>query len=194
MGQLAKNIFTLISLITVLTGCAVYEPQSESKKRLWRIEQNGFGKFVYCQTDIDCPERTPKTLNAYNSKPQKTQTTQDFDASKVVAKVYFAFGKANLSQASIKTLKGIAPQLKGNQIIVLRGWTDPVSGKNSIVNQKLALQRATTVQKWLRQHGVRSEIQLKSQPPCCNDSTATARSPDSVRVKMRIVTIELLAQ
>ena len=177
-------------MVLTLVGCNL--PGGGTNKRLWRIEQNGFGKFAYCQTGIDCPERTQKTIAAYNRQPTSTRPVPDNQSSRVVAQVYFGFAKSGLSPVAVRTLQKTLPQLKGQQRILLRGWTDPVSGKNSPVNQKLARQRAQNVKNWLVKKGVKaSVIRLESQPPCCNNQNATAKSAETVRAGMRIVTIEL---
>ncbi len=192
MAKLAKTFNgTAIILIFLGLGACTMTNNSAHNKRLWRIEQNAFGYFAYCQTGIDCPERTQKTLASRKPSVPPTQLPA-FDQSKVVAQVYFGFGKAALAGQSINTLKRALPQLKSNQRIILRGWTDPVSGKNSAVNQKLARQRAQNVKSWLVKKGIKaSVIKLESEPPCCNNPSATAKSPDAVRSKMRTVTIEI---
>ncbi len=195
MEKLAKTINLGVMGLGALTLSACVAPVQKSnlnQRTVWRIEQNPVGKFTYCQTGLDCPERTEKTIRQRRVEPQPT-VLPEFDQKKVVAQVYFAFGKGTVTGRSKTILAQALPKMKSAKKLILRGWTDPVGGVNSPVNRKLALLRAEGVKRWLVANGVdASIIAIEAYPPCCNNPLATAKSPDTVRSKMRTVTIERL--
>lgn len=191
MEKLAKTV-TAAFIAAFLTACST-NGNSIYSKHFWRIEQNTQGQFVYCQTGADCPERTRKTLAVRDAKPLPPPSLPGPDRPKVVTQVYFGFAKANLTASGKKILINVLPEMKGEKRLLIRGWTDPVGGKTSLVNQKLAKSRAIAVKNWLIKAGVdSSSIKVETQPPCCNNPNATSKSPETVRSKMRTVTVELL--
>ncbi len=152
--------------------------------RLWRIEQNTVGRFVFCQTG-DCPERTPKTI-----KTARTAAPTPGPLAAERYEVRFALGSARLDKSAVSRLKAWLPTLRTASTVHLRGWTDPVSGRRSKLNQRLSEKRVAAVKNWLVKQGIeRTRVSTDSQPPCCNLS-ATAQSPDRIRRQMRIVTIQ----
>ena len=190
METLAK-LNTAAIIVIVTSGCTATDSNQIQSKRLWRIEQNASGLFAYCQSTVDCPERTQKTL-ATKKEPVKQANLPEFDQKRVVAQVYFAFGKATITGNNKTVLKNSLPRLKQGKRLLVRGWTDPVGGVDSPVNRKLARIRAEQVKKWLIANGVSAAvITVEAYPPCCNNAKATAKSPESVRSKMRTVTIEM---
>lgn len=188
MDQPAKIL--IVMLCALLSACA--QPREGSVNaldgRLWRIEQNTVGRFVFCQAG-ECPERTPKTLKQ-RARPTELPSVASRDRNEV----RFALGRASLNRAAMTRLKALLPQLKQAEAIQLRGWTDPVSGRHSKVNRRLSERRVNAVKHWLIQHGItQTKISTDSQPPCCNRD-ATANSPDSIRKQMRVVTITIEAR
>lgn len=182
----------MVLLCALVSACAMPRQGGSTPfdGRLWRIEQNTVGRFVYCQA-ADCPERTPKTI-----KTAKAAAVIPQPGPMVAERheVRFAFGSARLNRAAVARLNALLPQLKQADRLQLRGWTDPVSGKHSTVNRRLSASRVATVKHWLIQHGVaRTRISTDSQPPCCNRD-ATASSPDSIRSQMRVVTLSIEAR
>lgn len=177
------------ALCALLSACVhpdVGGGQSDAfASRLWRVEQDEIGKFVFCQPD-DCPKRTPKTLKTV----RKAEYVPPVLERKERNEVKFAFGSAQLNKSAQAKLKRLLPELREATAVQLRGWTDPVSGRNSKVNQRLSERRVSAVKTWLMKQGInRKIISTDSQPPCCN-LNATAKSPDRIRSQMRIVTIE----
>ena len=184
MDQPAKILIVL--LCALVSSCAVPREGGPTALdgRLWRIEQNTVGRFVYCQAP-DCPERTPKTIKTARAAalPSDPVATDQHE-------VRFALGSARLNRMAVARLNALLPQLKQAETIALRGWTDPVSGRHSKVNQRLSARRVSAVKNWLVRQGIaHSTISTDSQPPCCNRD-ATASSPDSIRRQMRVVSIE----
>ena len=190
MDKLAK-INAAAIIVMVSSGCAITDNNQAQTNRLWRIEQNASGNFAYCQAGVDCSERTPKTLATRKNSVQQA-ALPEFDQKRVVAQVYFAFGKATITGNNKTVLKNSLTKLKQGKRLLVRGWTDPVGGIDSPVNRKLARIRAEQVKKWLVANGISaSVITVEAYPPCCNNPSATAKSPDAVRSKMRTVTIEI---
>lgn len=190
MEKLAKTllILGLAYLPVACTSISSGDPVGQSK---WQIAQNIQGKFVYCQTNRDCPKRTEKSFAVKKESVVKPQVAQKQE-NKILAKVFFKFGSAVLDKRSAASLTQVLPNLKNtDDVVVLRGWTDPVAGKNSKVNQKLARKRANNTKAWLLKKGVKAQIHIETEPPCCNNQTATEHSPESIRKHMRVVTIEL---
>ena len=139
---------------------------SHTAMKKWQLTQNN-QRYVFCDAEKnECYVRTPKTLLAKKTvaatvKPSETETVQ--------ASVFFAFNDAKLNQATIVGLTQNLLSLKEAKSVWLRGWTDPVGGKSSLKNKKLAEQRIAAVLDWLQNNGLQNvQIEKLMDPPCCN--------------------------
>jgi outer membrane protein OmpA-like peptidoglycan-associated protein len=124
---------------------------------------------VFCDAEkSECYLRTPKTLLAKKTVAAVVNTPAS-EVETVQASVFFAFNDAKLNQITIVGLTQNLLSLKEAKSVWLRGWTDPVGGKSSLKNKKLAEQRIKAVLDWLQNNGLQNvQIEKLTDPPCCN--------------------------
>ena len=155
----------LIPLVLCVLSACNLPGKSTNSLRDFTIEQNTIGTYVFC-TNADCPKATAKTIA--QAIPYIPSVPAVNAAPQYKYKVYFALGKAGLDRTATNHLNRWLPELKQANTIYLRGWADSVGGKNTTINRRLSKQRALNVQAWLKKRGVRAQVVLNSQPPCCN--------------------------
>lgn len=142
--------------------------------------------YVLCEQGVACDNRTVKTL--IGQKPKETVSSGDIHT------VYFQFGSSTLGQIEKDFLRDVFVQVKGDTTVKLRGWTDPVGGEVSKKNIALAKARVNAVAQELVKNNVKGfnlTMDMDFSPPCCVKQ-GTAKSPDSVRKHMRLVSIEFI--
>lgn len=144
--------------------------------------------FVTCVGIDGCPVRTTKTL-AEREQPKVVTPIPYKSESAYTEKVYFNFGSSKLTDAAKTALTKQVETFKGQKIITLRGWTDPVGGMRSKKNRALAKARTQTVRGFLKMQGVQANFRLQYNPPCCSKAGVSAQSPDEVRKGMRVVEV-----
>lgn len=166
---------------------------SGDKKAYFDINQarGVYLPFYVCEIDSSCVLPTEKTLKDIKPKSNELATAIKNNSYSVS----FEFNSSKLTHTEFsKLLHFASSNLKDDVQIVLRGWTDPIGGKLSRKNQKLAKERVKTVKRELQQFGKDIHLNFRFDelfnPPCCN-LDATKDSSDEIRKKMRIVEIDI---
>ena len=146
------------------------------------VNQDLSSEYLHCRLGSDCLTRSAKQL------PDQVMPAQIAIDNSSIFQIYFGFNEYKLTDEAIDILAAHIDSIRGFKSIQLRGWTDPVGGKNSNQNLILAKKRAEAVAAFLKNQGIQVPLNILYQPPCCN-SEGSSKSPDSIRRNMRIVEV-----
>ncbi len=140
-------------------------------KQVPMTEVNG---FVYCETGVDCNERTIKVLDVSEDAPlprpvetKSEMLKQDEEAANKGISILFELASSQIKEDSLMRIKTFVTGIEKHQFIQVIGYTDRVG--NQLFNKRLANDRAIAVKRALIGFGVKpGKIKVSSQ--CCIDS------------------------
>lgn len=168
-----KFIKLLLSLAitTEIISCSSEMPPASSVRAYYNHKSND---YAYCNSE-SCPQPTQFTLDEEEEvQPIYVTPPAVIIQDKLVEKVqvHYDFSKALLRKSDIAKLDKKFANLKGEHIKVeIIGYTDNIEAANrkSGFNQKLSIERAEAVKKFLIKHfGVNgADITVSGKPLCC---------------------------
>lgn len=168
-----KFIKLLLSLAitTEIISCSSEMPPANSVRAYYNHSSSD---YKYCNAE-SCPQPTKFTLDDEEEvRPIYIAPPVIIVQDKLVEKlqVHYDFSKALLRKSDIVKLDKQFAKLKGKHLkIVITGYTDNVEAtkKNSSFNQKLSIERAEAVKRFIVKHfGVNgSDITVSGKPLCC---------------------------
>lgn len=179
-------------LVSLMLFCGVAYGQKTSVE--FATQQSMDGKsFVFCETGVDCRERTVKVLDVDDEVKREKNDLGDIDEKKVESEIvkdmakgitiYFDLGSSVLKEGELQKIRMSERLIKSSKMILVKGYTDRVGSIG--FNKRLAKVRANRVRDALIRMKVNKE-QLKVNSECCIDNPPPI-NPDARKVTVDFV-------